>query len=260
MNWRQTLVLQQRFTGKVAFITGGATGLGRDFARALSREGAAVALADVDIRSAQSTAAELNTGDLPVVAIACDVAVQQSVEQAVESVTDQLGGVDVLINNAALHMKKYNGPFSSLSNQEIRGLFDVNVMGIIQCSLACRTSMQARGGGAILNMSSLAGFTTQSPYGVSKLAVRGLTIAFATEFAPDGIRVNAIAPTLTPTENVLAEFTDEDFERSVETRQLVRRRATMDDVTRTMLFLCSEDSSFITGETIRVTGGGALAV
>jgi NAD(P)-dependent dehydrogenase (short-subunit alcohol dehydrogenase family) len=85
-------------------------------------------------------------------------------------------------------------------------------------------------------------------------------VAFATEFAPYHVRVNAIAPALTGTESVLAEYSEEDFERAVTTRQLIPRRETMEDVTRTMLFLCSEDASFITGETIRVTGGSALSV
>jgi 3-oxoacyl-[acyl-carrier protein] reductase len=120
--------------------------------------------------------------------------------------------------------------------------------------------MSERGDGAILNMASSAAYTVGSPYGVSKLAVRGLTVAFAKEFAPDRIRVNAIAPTLSPTESVLAEYTDNEFGYSVEKRQLIHRRATLDDVVRTAIFLCSEEASFITGETIRVTGGADLSI
>ncbi|MBO0729807.1 MAG: SDR family oxidoreductase, partial [Acidimicrobiaceae bacterium] len=188
------------------------------------------------------------------------VADEHSVQRAVDACTQQLGGVDLLINNAARHLKKYSRSFSSLTHDEIRGLFDVNVMGIVNCCLACRPVMSQRGNGAIVNMSSSAGYTANGPYGVSKVAVRGLTIAFARELAPDGIRVNAVAPTLTPTENVLAEFSEEEFETSVETRQLVQRRSTLDDVTRSVLFLCSDDAAFITGETIRVTGGVALSI
>jgi NAD(P)-dependent dehydrogenase (short-subunit alcohol dehydrogenase family) len=99
-----------------------------------------------------------------------------------------------------------------------------------------------------------------SAYGVSKLAVRGLAIAFAHDFADDNIRVNAVAPGLTPTENVLAEYSDDHFETSAATHQLIHRRATVDDVLNTILFLCSEDASFITGETIRVGGGRALSI
>jgi NAD(P)-dependent dehydrogenase (short-subunit alcohol dehydrogenase family) len=109
-------------------------------------------------------------------------------------------------------------------------------------------------------MSSSAAYTSGSPYGVTKVAVRGLTVALANELSADGIRVNAIAPTITPTESVLEVYTEEDFERAAATRQLIHRRATIDDVTKTMLFLCSDDASFITGETVRVTGGAALSV
>lgn len=112
----------------------------------------------------------------------------------------------------------------------------------------------------MVNISSAGGFMSTTPYSVTKVAVRGLTIAFATELSPDGIRVNGVAPTLTETEHVLGEYSDEEFERSVATRQLVRRRGTMQDVTRTVLFLCSEDAAFITGETVRVTGGASLAI
>jgi NAD(P)-dependent dehydrogenase (short-subunit alcohol dehydrogenase family) len=252
--------MSKRFLDRVAFVTGGATGLGRAFAQAIVAEGGSVVLADVDISAAEATAAAMCSGGATALAVPCDVADEDSVAEAVDRVIGQVGGIDVLVNNAARHLKKYNQGFSKLTHQEIRGLFDVNLLGIVNCSLACQTSMRERGGGAIVNMSSLAGYTAASAYGVTKLAVRGLTIAFAHDFAGDNIRVNAVAPTLTPTESVLAEFSDEHFEKSVAERQLIRRRATMDDVVNTMLYLCSEKASFITGETIRVTGGGGLSI
>ncbi|MFI5047964.1 MAG: SDR family NAD(P)-dependent oxidoreductase [Acidimicrobiia bacterium] len=252
--------MPRRFAGRVALITGGATGLGRAFADALIDDGAVVALADIDAGAAEEAAAQLDGRDAVASAVACDVADERSVQRAVDEVVERHGGVDILVNNAARHLKKYNQPFSTLTNDEIRGLFDVNVMGIIHCSLACRSSMADRGGGAIVNISSAAGYVATTPYGVTKLAVRGLTIAFATELADDRIRVNAVAPTVTPTESVLAEYSAAELERSVATRQLVRRTATADDVARTVLFLCSDEAGFITGETIRVTGGAALSI
>jgi 3-oxoacyl-[acyl-carrier protein] reductase len=252
--------MPKRFAGKVAVVTGAATGLGRAFARAFSEEGAAVAVADIDLDGAKRTAAELDQPETPALALACDVADEASVSVAVEHITERLGGIDLLVNNAARHLKRYNQPFSSLTSEEIRGLFDVNVLGVINCSVACRPSMAGRNGGAIVNISSAGGFMSTTPYSVTKLAVRGLTIAFATEFADDRIRVNGVAPTMTATDNLLNEFSEEEFERSVATRQLIRRRGTMDDITRTVLFLCSEEASFITGETLRVTGGASLAI
>jgi NAD(P)-dependent dehydrogenase (short-subunit alcohol dehydrogenase family) len=249
-----------RFEGKVAFITGAAAGFGRAFAEALSNEGAAVAIADIDVEGARRQAGTLGSPTRRAIGLGCDVADDRSVERAVAKTVEQLGGVDILINNAARHLKKYNQPFSSLTHQEIRNLFDVNLMGIINCSLACKPSMSARGGGAIVNMSSAGGYMSSTPYGVSKLAVRGLTMAFATEFSAAGIRVNAIAPTIIPTDGVLSEYSDEEIDLLVKRRQLVRRRGQLKDVTSTMLFLCSEDASFITGETIRVTGGASLSI
>jgi NAD(P)-dependent dehydrogenase (short-subunit alcohol dehydrogenase family) len=249
-----------RFAGRVAFITGGAAGFGRAFAEAFGREGAAVAVADIDLAGAEKAAAALESDSARALAVACDVADDASAQQAVASVVAELGGVDVLVNNAALHLTKYARTFSALTNAEIRGLFDVNVLGVINCSLACRPSMSERGHGVVVNMASAAAYTATSPYGVSKVAVRGLTIALAKELSDDGIRVNSIAPTMTPTESVLETFSEDDFERAVATRQLIHRRATLDDVTNTLMFLCSDDASFITGETVRVTGGAALSI
>ncbi|EUA56402.1 short chain dehydrogenase family protein [Mycobacterium xenopi 4042] len=102
----------------------------------------------------------------------CDVADEQQVDAAVGLAIQQLGGIDILINNAGRHLTKYNQPFSVLSRDDIRELFEVNVIGVINCTLACRDSMRERGGGVVLNISSMAGFMNVSPYGVSKLAVR----------------------------------------------------------------------------------------
>jgi 3-oxoacyl-[acyl-carrier protein] reductase len=247
-----------RFPGKVAVITGGAIGFGRAFARALTSEGADAAIVDIDATMAQRTAAELTAQGAQVIAVPCDVADEQQVDTAVGVVIEKFGGVDILINNAGRHLMKYNQPFGVLSRSDIRGLFDVNVIGVINCTLACRDSMRDRGGGVVLNISSMAGFMNISPYGVSKLAVRGLTVAFASELAPDRIRVNGIAPGLMNTENALADLPHTLVDDIVRDRQLVHRLGTMDDVVSAMLYLCSEESSFITGETLKVSGGYPL--
>lgn len=247
-----------RFHRKIAFITGGATGLGRAFARALTGEGASVAIADIDRAAADRAAAELTAEGARAIAVTCDVADEQQVDAAVGLAIQQLGGIDILINNAGRHLTKYNQPFSVLSRDDIRELFEVNVIGVINCTLACRDSMRERGSGVVLNISSMAGFMNVSPYGVSKLAVRGLTVAFASELSPDRIRVNAIAPGLTNTENALADLPHGLVDDIVRERQLVHRLGTTDDVVSAMLYLCSDDSSFITGETLKVSGGYPL--
>jgi len=252
--------VKENLAGRVAFITGGAMGFGRAFARALNAAGAHVAIADINLEGANDTASELNRPHSRALGVECDVSDRPSVEQAVDTVVAELGGVDILINNAAHHMKKYTRDFASLTSEEVEGLFGVNVIGIVNCSLACRSSMAERGHGVVLNVASAAAFTSRTPYGVSKVAVRGLTIALATELSAYGIRVNAVAPTLTETESALDEYSGEEFDRFVATQQLIKRRATMDDVCNAMLFLCSDEAGMITGETVRVTGGTALSV
>ncbi len=120
--------------------------------------------------------------------------------------------------------------------------------------------MGERGGGAVVNISSIASHLSISPYGVSKLAVRGLTIALATELADHRIRVNAIAPGLMATENAMADLPTDLVDDFVNNRQLVHRLGTMDDIVATTMFLCSNEAAFITGETIRVSGGYPLAI
>jgi NAD(P)-dependent dehydrogenase (short-subunit alcohol dehydrogenase family) len=224
-----------RFQGKTAFITGGAVGLGRAFARALTGEGAAVAIADIYTEGAERMAAELTSHGAQAIAMGCDVADEHQVDAAVAAAIKNFGGIDILINNAGRHLMKCNQPFGALSRADVRGLFDVNVMGVINCTLACRDSMRKRGGGVVLNISSAAGFLSGTPYGVSKLAVRGLTIAFASELSADLIRVNGIAPGLTNTGSALADLPRSRVDDFVQELQLVRRIGTTDDVVAAML-------------------------
>jgi 3-oxoacyl-[acyl-carrier protein] reductase len=247
-----------RFENRTAIITGGAIGFGRAFARALVAEGASVVIADIDADMAERTAASLVSDGGQAIAVDCDVADTERVDAAIDAAIERFGGIDIVINNAGLHLMKYNQPFGMLSRNEIRSLFDVNVMGVINVTLACRDSMRERGGGVVLNISSMAGYMSATPYAVSKLTVRGLTVAFATELAPDRIRVNAIAPGLMNTENALADLPTPLIDEFVQRLQLVHRLGKMDDVVSAMLFLCSDDASFITGETLKVSGGYPL--
>jgi 3-oxoacyl-[acyl-carrier protein] reductase len=244
-----------RFAEKVAFITGGGIGFGRAFGRALAAEGASIAIADVDLVAGRQAASELESAGYRALAVECDVADETQVGAAVASTVSELGGIDLLINNAGKHLTKYNQPFSVLPRQDLRDLFDVNVVGVVNCSVACREPMRARRGGVIVNIASIAGHLHGTPYAVSKLAVRGLTVALAGEFAPDGIRVNAISPGLMATESAMADLPDEMMRDFVDNRQLVHRLGRVEDVVAAMLFLCSEEASFITGETLKVSSG-----
>ncbi|WP_261568930.1 SDR family NAD(P)-dependent oxidoreductase [Frankia gtarii] len=248
----------RRFDGRVAFITGGAAGFGLAFAQELAERGASVVLADIDAAAAERSAAALAAAGHAVLPVRCDVAAEDTVDAAVAQAVERFGGIDILINNAGRHLTRYNLPFQTLARDDVRELFDVNVMGVVNCSLACRPSMAARGGGSIVNISSMASHIGTSPYAVSKLAVRGLTVAFATEFAPDGIRVNAISPGLMDTESAMADLPVELIRDIIDQRQLIHRQGRVADVVAAMTYLCSAEGGFVTGETIKVTGGFPL--
>lgn len=247
-----------RFGDKVALITGGATGLGYAFARALADDGAAVVLADNDAPAAADSVAALRDDGHRALAVDCDVTDENRAAAAVADTVEHFGGLDILVNNAGLHLVHYNQPFAALTHADIRTLFDVNVMGVINCTLAAREALRRRGGGVVINLSSAAGYLNRTPYGVSKLAVRGLTVAFATELASDGIRVNAIAPGVIDTESIRADLPETLVRHIVNDRQLVHRVGTTADVVAALRYLCSDDAAFITGETLKVAGGYPL--
>jgi len=249
-----------RFEGKVAFITGGGRGIGETYARALAAEGAAVVLGEIDLPAAEGVAASIADGGGRALAVACDVADERSVEAAVARSIAQFGGVDILINNAAKHLSEYNCKPTELPRDKWRLMLDVNVIGIVNCSAACRPSMRARGGGSIINQVSIAGFDPTTPYGVSKLAVRGLIVALAKEFGPDNIRVYGIAPGLVDSPSAMADLPPALIEQFATHHQLFKRPGRMMDLVGAMLFFCSQESSFITGETLVISGGYPLRI
>jgi NAD(P)-dependent dehydrogenase (short-subunit alcohol dehydrogenase family) len=249
----------QEHRGRVAVITGGARGFGKAFGEALARRGAHVVLADIDGEAAASAAAEMTGLGLGATAEVCDVADDAQVEAMVGRVVGRLGGIDILINNAGLHSAAYSGMFGELGLAKVRRLFEVNIMGVVACSLAARDAMSSRPGAAIVNISSVASYKAPNPYGVSKLAVRGLTMAMAREFAPLGIRVNAIAPGLIFTDTIRAELPQAMVEDLLK-QQLLPREGQERDIVEAMLHLVSSRASFVTGETLRVSGGYTLTV
>jgi len=247
-----------QFKGKTAFITGGGRGIGEVFAKALAARGAAVVLAELDLPAAERVAGDIAEAGGQAMAVACDVSDERAVEAAVARAVERFGGIDILINNAALHNFTYGQPITKLPLDKWRRMLDVNVVGIVICSAACRPSMRARGGGVIINLSSVASEPATTAYGVSKLAVRGLTVGLAQEFAPDNIRVNALAPGLMNTEAVQAELPEFYKDLIINKQQLIKRAGTPDDLVGAMLFFCSDAASFITGETLVIGGGHPL--
>jgi NAD(P)-dependent dehydrogenase (short-subunit alcohol dehydrogenase family) len=236
-------------------VTGAARGLGRAFALAFAERGDDVACADLDADGAAQTAAEAGG-----IGVALDVADAASVQAGVAEVADRLGGVDVLVNNAALYAGLHRGPFHEIPDDEWDRVMAVNVRGTWLCARACVEPMRAAGGGAIVNLASttaLNGSAGFAHYVASKGAVIALTRSMAREVGPLGIRVNAIAPgfTLTDASRSLFAGQDVDPETYALDRGSLKRPAQPDDVVGAALWLASEGAGYVTGQTIVVDGG-----
>src|SRR3978361_1961896 len=200
---------ERELEGRVAIITGGGRGFGKAFGHALSGYGAHVGLADLDAEAGEAAAEEINEAGGRSGGSSSDVADEQQVATLIADVVARFGGIDILINNAGLHSAAYNEPMAVSGLAKVRRLFDVNIMGTVTCTLAAQSHMAGRAGACIVNISSSAAYQCATAYGVSKLAVRGLTMMSARELGADGIRVNAIAPGLIFTDTIRAELQPE---------------------------------------------------
>ncbi len=241
--------------GRTAVITGGGRGFGKAFADALSAQGAHTVLVDLDLAAAEDAAAEINARNAgSAEALQGDVTDEARMTQVMEQAGQANGGIDLLINNAGLHSDEYSQPMRVLGVAKVRRLFDVNVMGLVTCTLAAAPLMAGREGANVVNISSMAAYLGGTAYGDSKLAVAGLTISFAKELGPEGIRVNAIAPGMILTETIKAEL-PEQVKAYVRQSQALDADGAEEDIVEAMLYLSSRRARFVTGETLRVTGG-----
>jgi 3-oxoacyl-[acyl-carrier protein] reductase len=245
--------------GKVAVITGGGRGFGKAFGHALAARGAHVVQVDIDTDAGEQAAAEIRAAGGAASAWAADVADEAGVAALVAHVVDEHGGIDILINNAGLHSAAYNAPSAQLGLAKLRRLFDVNVIGVLNCTLAAQDHLARRAGSSIVNISSTAAYGSPTAYGVSKLAVQGLTMMSARELGPSGVRVNAIAPGLIFTDTIRAELPAEVVDQ-VKAQQVMDLEGDERDIVEMMLFLVSDRARFITGETFRVGAGFTLSI
>ena len=238
-----------KLNDKVALVTGAGSNLGKVYATALASEGARLVIGDLDGTLARDAAAGLREAGAQAIGVTMDVADDDHIQAAVEAARSEFGGLDILVNNAGLARGRWN-LMSELTTQEWDHIMRVNVVAPVVCARACRPLMAARGGGVIVNQSSMAGYSQlSSAYAVSKLAISGVTVALATEFANDNIRVNGIAPGM-----MNGRLPQEIVDRMV-SLQLVHRRGAPEDLVGALLFLCTDASSFITGQTLIVDGG-----
>ncbi|TPK90970.1 L-iditol 2-dehydrogenase [Mesorhizobium sp. B2-4-12] len=251
-----------RLAGKSALITGSARGIGKAFAEAYVREGAIVAIADINLEAAQKTAAEIGGGTY---AVKLDVTDQASIDAAVKAVEDKAGGLDILINNAALFDL---APIVEISRASYDKLFSVNVAGTLFTLQAAARSMIARGkGGRIINMASQAGRRGEglvAIYCATKAAVISLTQSAGLDLIKHRINVNAIAPGVVDGEHwdhVDSLFAKYENRPKGEKKKLVGesvpygRMGTAQDLTGMAVFLASSDAEYIVAQTYNVDGG-----
>jgi len=249
------------WTGRTAVITGGARGFGAAFARALAKEGAAIALVDVDASAVEQAAKALVADGYAAIGLVGDVTDEARMRAVLREAAALRGGIDLLINNAGLHGQEFAQSMASLGVERIRRLLDVNVLGVVACTLAAVDHMRGREGASIVNIASAAAYLggRTTAYGVSKLAVGGLTLAFAGELGRDGIRVNAIAPGMIFTDTIRDHLSPEN-KQLAKSMQVVDADGAESDVVEAMLYLASRRARFVTGEILRVTGGMGAGV
>jgi NAD(P)-dependent dehydrogenase (short-subunit alcohol dehydrogenase family) len=243
-----------KLVDRCVLVTGGGTGIGFALAVAAVAEGANVVIADVDpVAAAEATEALEGRGGTAVAAVT-DVRSAEQLEEMARLAVERFGGIDVVVNNAGRHLGEYNVPCTQLDPARWDDLLAVNLTAPLACVRACLPAMRARGGGSVVNISSAAAYRPTRAYGVSKLGLIALTIALADELAADNIRVNALAPGLVDTPAAMAQWPPQRQEQILAQQRLKRPGLTA-DLAPAFLYLCSDDSSFVTGQTLSVDGG-----
>jgi NAD(P)-dependent dehydrogenase (short-subunit alcohol dehydrogenase family) len=238
--------------GHKAIITGGGAGIGEAICRRFAAEGAQVAVLDRRLDAAQSVAAEING-----IALECDVADAAAVEGAIGRVYDEIGPVTDLINNAGIGMNK---PLHRYRDEEWALVMAVNLTGTFNCMRAVIPRMLDAGGGSIVNNSSMNGLrplSGEAPYSAAKAAVINLTMTAALEYAPT-IRANCVSPGLIATQLTELVTSNPSWLAAAESGTPLQRVGTADDVAQVVAFLCSDASSYITGQNIVIDGGAGL--
>jgi 3-oxoacyl-[acyl-carrier protein] reductase len=248
------------FTNKTAIVTGGAQGMGREYVRLLLQHGANVVIADVNEEVAKATIAALDTPARLLFA-RTDVSSLDSCMACVQAAEDKFGGVDFLINNAGLLSAAAYPSLIDIPVEKYEHIMGVMQHGQLWMARAAVPSMRKRGGGAIVNVSSIGAYQATGVYSLSKLGVNGLTINLSRELAKDNIRVNAIAPGTVATEGMQPLMSvDAMAQWGKAAGRPTDRVATPDLIARVGMFLLSDDSAYIRGQIIAVDDGQQIRV
>lgn len=252
----------KRFDGKVALITGGGSGIGAAAARRIAREGGKVVLFGRREAPLMHVAKECNG-----IAVVGDTTCLADIERAVDRAGETFDGLDILVVSAGIEQF---GSVESISLPDWHRVFDINLDGAMMAARSAIPAMRARGGGAIILVSSVAGLVgapSYAAYCASKAGMLGLNRSIAFDYGPENIRCNAMCPGWTLTELALREIEDIAREKGIDAQQLqdeltgiypLRRMARPDEMAAAIAFLASDDASFVTGTALSVDGGGGI--
>lgn len=253
---------QFRLDGKVAIVTGaGGRGnsIGRAYALGLAQAGAAVVVADLNQEGAQAVADEITTSGGKAIAVRVDVADQASAQAMADAAVAAFGGIDILVNNAALMAELGHEAVDKIALDQWNRILSVNLTGALLCSQAVVPAMRARGGGRIVNQTSGGAFPAQSIYGIGKLALVGLTTTLAKQLGRENITANAIAPgNVTSDAGKQLVPDDSPFIQFLAATCATRPRGAPQELVGALLLLCSEAGAWITGQTIHIDGGWVM--
>ena len=242
-----------RFAGKVAIVTGAAQGIGEAYARALAAEGAAVVVADINTEAGSKVVAAIEADGGQAAFARTDVSSPESANAMAALAVQRFGGIDYLVNNAAIYGSMKLDVLLSVDWDYYKSVMSVNLDGALACTRACYQHMAERGGGAIVNQSSVAAWHYSSFYGLAKVGLNGLTQQLAHELGYLGIRVNAIAPGPIDTASTRAVVGEQaaDLVKSA----ALQRLGHTSDLVGACLFLLSDEASWITAQVLNVDGG-----
>ncbi|HNW39680.1 MAG TPA: 3-oxoacyl-[acyl-carrier-protein] reductase [Candidatus Omnitrophota bacterium] len=246
-----------RLKDKVALVTGGARGIGRAIALTFAREGADIVVADVNLEVAQKTALEIESLGRRAMALAVDVTNYEAVEEGVNKILDKMGKVDILVNNAGITKDNL---LLRMSIADWDAVINVNLKGTFNCIKAVTRPMIKQRSGRIISIASIIGLmgnAGQANYAASKAGIIALTKTVAKELASRNVNANAVAPGFIQTE--MTAKLPEDIKKKMQEAIPLGTLGTPEDVANVCLFLASQESSYITGQTITVDGGMVMA-
>ncbi|GAA2143105.1 SDR family oxidoreductase [Actinomadura napierensis] len=242
-----------RFQDKVVIVTGAAQGIGEAYAKGLAAEGASVVVADLNAEAGDQVAKQIRTDGGKAIFAPVDVSSPESAKALADATVAEFGGIDALVNNAAIYGAMKFDLLISVDWDYYRKFLDVNLNGALVMTRAVYREMRKRGGGSIVNQSSTAAYLYSGFYGLAKVGVNGLTQQLAHELGGMNIRVNAIAPGPTDTEATRVQAGD--AAKDLVKNMALKRFGQPEDMLGAVKFLLSDDASWVTGQIIAVDGG-----